>query len=169
MLQYSGNTKETSNLNVVYPDIGYGTHFLEGHMYDNNFSINRTRGRLQWVQNNSATPPCLAQADKTNWHPACRGIPFQKIWIYCPGTYEAQQLWSPRFKHEGVANERPQSTEKVRPVASAGMNFSSRRVKKSCWEGGLTETPYMPVGMQRVLETTMRSRDIRWEQETCGS
>ena len=151
------------------PRISYGTPFLEGHMYENNDGINRTRGGLQWVQNNSATPPCLPQADKTNWHPACRGIPFQKRRIYCPGTLEVQKFVKSQIQTRGVANERPQSTEKVRPVASAGMNFSSRRVKKSCWEGCFTETPNMPVGIQRVLETTMRSRDIQWEHETCGS
>ncbi len=35
-------------------------------------------------------------------------------------------------------------------------------------EGSLTETPYVPVGMNKVLEITMHSGDIEREPETCG-
>jgi len=54
------------------------------------------------------------------------------------GLLKFGSVSSPRFKQEEVTCERPQSTKQVRPVASAGMNFSSMRVKKSCWEGCLT-------------------------------
>jgi hypothetical protein len=48
------------------------------------------------------------------------------------GLMKYQTSCRPGCKQEGVADERPQSTEAVRPVASAGMNFSSKRVKNHC-------------------------------------
>ena len=48
------------------------------------------------------------------------------------GRMKHESIGRLRCKQEGVTHERPQSTKTVRPVASAGMNFSSRRVKKSC-------------------------------------